>query len=76
MPSTRSTGSTPDGRAFFTPDSGLTLDQFARSRGISEIGLLKVDVEGYEPEVFLGATGLLRRRAIKVLVFEFSPRVL
>jgi len=52
----------------------ITLDQFAAERGIEELGLLKVDVEGFEPEVFLGAAGLLRRKAIGAIVFEFSPK--
>jgi FkbM family methyltransferase len=34
------------------------------------IGLLKVDVEGYEPEVFAGATELLREDRPRVLMFE------
>jgi FkbM family methyltransferase len=50
-----------------------TLDNFAAKRSVDHIGLLKVDVEGFESEVFLGAEGLLRRKAISAIVFEFSP---
>jgi FkbM family methyltransferase len=51
----------------------VSLDGFAAQRGIEHIALLKVDVEGYEPEVFRGAGGLLRRRMIGAVIFEYSP---
>jgi FkbM family methyltransferase len=50
-----------------------TLDHFAAARGVERVGLLKVDVEGFEPEVLRGARGLLERRAIDLVLFEYSP---
>ena len=54
--------------------SVTTLDQFADEHGIDRVALLKVDVEGFEPEVFRGAKRLFTQRAIAGIVFEFSPR--
>jgi len=50
-----------------------TLDRFADERGIERVGLLKVDVEGFEPEVLRGARGFLERRAVDLVLFEYSP---
>jgi FkbM family methyltransferase len=50
-----------------------TLDRFAESRGLSRIGFLKVDVEGFETEVFRGAAGLLGSKAVDLILFEYSP---
>ena len=51
-----------------------TLDCFAETRGINQVSLLKIDVEGFEPEVLRGARGLLSARAIDLILFECSPR--
>jgi FkbM family methyltransferase len=51
-----------------------TLDGFAQARGIDQISLLKIDVEGFEPEVLRGSRGLLTARAIDLILFEYSPR--
>jgi FkbM family methyltransferase len=51
-----------------------TLDHFAAERGIDRIALLKVDVEGFEPDVLRGAKQLFARRAIAGVLFEFSPQ--
>lgn len=50
-----------------------TLDAECKRLGIDRIGLLKVDVEGFEPDVFRGARGLLQEKAIERILFEFSP---
>jgi len=50
-----------------------TLDDFVAERGIDRVALLKVDVEGFEPDVFRGAKQLFARRAIGGVLFEFSP---
>lgn len=52
----------------------LTLDAFARSRGIERVALLKIDVEGFEPEVLRGAAALLDAKRIGAVLFEWSPR--
>jgi FkbM family methyltransferase len=49
-----------------------TLDRFARENGLSQIDLLKVDVEGYEHHVLRGARDLLSRGSIKALLCEFN----
>lgn len=49
-----------------------TLDEFARERELVNIDLLKVDVEGAEPEVFAGAVDLLRELAVRRVMFEVS----
>lgn len=51
-----------------------TLDRYAGEQGIERIGLLKIDVEGFEPEVLRGASGLLSTGSIELLLFEYSPR--
>lgn len=52
----------------------LTLDGFAKDHGIARVGLLKVDVEGFEAEVFRGASHLLASNAVDLVLFEYSPR--
>lgn len=47
-----------------------TLDVYCEGRGIREIGLLKVDVEGHELAVLRGANRLLSSRAIKAIQFD------
>jgi FkbM family methyltransferase len=48
----------------------LTLDDYCAERGIDRIDALKMDVEGGELDVLVGASRLLERRAIGVLCFE------
>jgi len=55
------------------PVTVTTLDTFAGERSIEGAGLLKIDVEGFEPEVIRGADRLLRERRIELVLFEFSP---
>jgi FkbM family methyltransferase len=59
-----------------TPDGSLevramTLDQLVAERGWSGVGMIKIDVEGYEPEVLRGASALLERDR-PVLFAEFN----
>lgn len=47
-----------------------TLDAYAQTSGIASIGLLKVDVEGHEPAVLRGASGLLEAGRIDHVLCE------
>lgn len=49
-----------------------TLDEYCREQAIGKIDLLKIDTEGYEMEVLLGAKGLLSGGKIEMIQFEFS----
>ena len=49
-----------------------TLDAYCAARGLDEIALLKLDVEGHELDVLRGATVQLQRGAIKRVLFEFG----
>jgi len=56
----------------------IRLDEFAKERGwISnreDIAILKVDVEGFEPSVFAGATELLKSGIVRNILMEISVR--
>ncbi len=49
-----------------------TIDQFVEENNINFIDLLKVDTEGNEYDVLLGACKLLNENRIKVIQFEFN----
>ncbi|MFN6946601.1 MAG: FkbM family methyltransferase [Cytophagaceae bacterium] len=49
-----------------------TITGFCNSNRISEIDFLKVDVEGHEYNVLLGATEMIRERRIKFIQFEMG----
>lgn len=53
------------GKLFTVP--ATTLDELV---GAGRLGVMKVDVEGHEKEVFRGATKLLRERRVRDIVFE------
>jgi FkbM family methyltransferase len=50
-----------------------TVDGFVSARGLSHVDFVKIDVEGHEPEVLLGARDTLTRLRPRMLV-EFTPR--
>lgn len=50
----------------------ITLDSYCREKNISCIDLLKIDVEGAEYQVMLGAKELFKDQKIKCCVFEFG----
>ena len=50
-----------------------SLDEYCHHQKVDEISLLKVDVEGMEPLVLRGATGLLRERRINAILIEVCP---
>lgn len=54
------------------PISLRTIDSFCRSQEISEITLLKIDVEGHEFRVLRGANELLATARIDAIQFEYD----
>lgn len=51
-----------------------TLDEFAVKNGLGTVDLLKIDAEGYDFEVILGAEKLLKEQRIQVIQFEYNWR--
>lgn len=49
-----------------------TLDNYCKEHAIEHIHLLKLDVEGHELDVLAGASEMLAKRAIDMVVFEFG----
>ena len=56
--------------------NAITLDSFCKKQGIKTIDYLKVDVEGAESDVLLGAVELLKNQGIKFVQFEISQKML
>ena len=52
-----------------------TLDFFIAKLEIHDIGLLKVDVEGFEPLVFRGASHVLANLRPRMIFFEVCPEL-
>jgi len=53
----------------------VTLDSFCAENGLDRIGLLKIDVEGFEADVLKGSEKQLKNKLIDFVIFEFSPRI-
>jgi FkbM family methyltransferase len=51
-----------------------TVDDYCAEHAISAIDLLKIDTEGHDLLVMLGARAMLDRRAISILQFEYNHR--
>jgi FkbM family methyltransferase len=49
-----------------------TIDSFCQENDISQIDFLKIDVEGFELEVLMGATEMIRSGKIRNIQFEFG----
>ena len=49
-----------------------TIDDYCAAKGIREITLLKIDVEGHELDVLKGARRMFSNNAIAAVVFEFG----
>jgi FkbM family methyltransferase len=49
-----------------------TLDELVHEWGVDQIDLLKIDVEGYEPEVFAGAEQTLADGKVRAILCEFN----
>jgi FkbM family methyltransferase len=60
------------GAGAFTKVCLTTLDAYCSAHGVDRIDVLKVDVEGHEPEVIKGAAGLINRGAIDVIILEVN----
>lgn len=63
-------GFTLEGSSTSVEVSVDTLDNYAETHGIDEIDVLKIDVEGADTWVLLGAAQLIREKRIKHLFFE------
>ena len=48
----------------------ITLDDYAEKNNIKNIDILKIDTQGYEDKVLLGAKNLLKNNRIKVIQLE------
>jgi FkbM family methyltransferase len=62
----------PPGRGFEVPV--VALDSYCDAHGIARIDVMKVDVQGHEPEVLRGARGLLSSGAIRFMILEFDEQ--
>jgi FkbM family methyltransferase len=52
--------------------STITLDQIVKDAGAKEVALVKIDVEGAEPEALTGAQHAIERGMLSVLMVEFT----
>jgi FkbM family methyltransferase len=53
----------------------ITIDSYCARMDVSHIDLLKIDVEGAEYQVLLGAEQMLKTRSIDCVLFEFGQTV-
>ena len=60
------------GTASYVPVPVTTLDEYCTQRGVEQIDLLKIDVEGFELKVLHGARRLLEEDRLNVIQFEFN----
>jgi FkbM family methyltransferase len=49
-----------------------TLDLYCERNGVADVDLLKIDVEGAEFQVMLGAERMLREKRVRCVTFEFG----
>jgi FkbM family methyltransferase len=49
-----------------------TIDNFCDRHGVSQIGILKIDTEGFELEVLRGARNLMERGMVDFVIAEFN----
>lgn len=50
----------------------ISLDEFCAKYKIENIDFLKIDTEGFEMDVLIGAKNLLAQKKIKIIQFEFN----
>ncbi len=65
----------PAGNKVAVPVMGFTIAGIAERRGLRRLDLLKIDVEGHEPEVLRGFADLLRRDRPSILLEVFNETV-
>ena len=65
----------PDNSSSVTHVPCITLDGFVAMHRLERIGLLKVDVEGFEPLVFQGSRRLLESGRAKTIYYEVCPEL-
>lgn len=56
--------------------AGITLDSFCKLQHIEKVDFIKIDVEGAEVDVLLGAQELFSQHAVQFAVFEIAPKML
>jgi len=49
-----------------------TLDAYCAQHGVAEIDFLKIDAEGHDLQVLRGGRGMLARRAVGIVQFEYG----
>jgi hypothetical protein len=49
-----------------------TVDHYCETNRIDRIHLLKLDIEGHEMDALMGALGMLDKKAIDIVTFEFG----
>jgi FkbM family methyltransferase len=67
------------GESHVVKDNGIfvpsvRLDTYLEEKRVSQVQLLKVDVEGWELRVLMGAEGALRHRRINAVYFEYCEK--
>jgi FkbM family methyltransferase len=50
----------------------IALDDYCAQHGVERIDYLKIDTEGHDLQVLRGARGMLGRRAIRIIQFEYG----
>lgn len=64
---------TPNGRrSDSVPISTISLDEFCSQMNVDYIDLIKIDVQGNEPEVLAGAKRLIQTKALRTIFFELN----
>lgn len=53
-----------------------TVDRYCTANGIERIDFLKIDVEGFEEEVLKGATTMLEKQQVRLVLFELRQTIL
>jgi FkbM family methyltransferase len=60
----------PKGDAYSKVES-ITLDSFFERNGLDDVDILKIDAEGFDPDVLRGSQQVLEQKKTKLLIFEY-----